>query len=176
MKKILLHTCCAPCLIYPGEFLAKDWAVTPFYFNPNIHPKEEYKLRLRTWRQYCRSQKYEYIIGDYTPARYYQLIKGWEHDQKQRCPRCYRVRLTETAQRAQRFGYPAFSTTLMVSPYQDLKMLEKIGQELAAKYNLQFISGTGWAEHFAEAQQRAKELGLYRQKYCGCRFSQGEVE
>ncbi len=172
MKKILLHTCCAPCLVYPQEVLSKDYDLTIFYYNPNIHPKEEYKKRLKTLKKYCHDQDFNLLVDNYTPADYFNKIQ----DINNRCPECYRVRLTRTAQQAQRLGYEYFSTTLMVSPYQKIDELIKIGKELGEKYEVEFVEGREWSKNFREAQTKAKELGMYRQKYCGCKFSLKEVQ
>lgn len=175
MKKLLLHTCCGPCLIYPQEALGKDYDLTIFYYNPNIHPKEEYKKRLKTLKKYCCNKNFNLLVDEYTPANYFSKIK---HKEKKecRCPECYRLRLTRTAEQAKRLGYKYFSTTLMVSPYQDLEKIIAIGKELAVKYDLEFITGEDWNKNFREAQVKAKELGMYRQKYCGCKFSLEEVQ
>lgn len=179
-KNLLLHTCCAPCLIYPLSALKEKFEVTIFYYNPNIHPLAEYKKRLKTLRRYCFENKLNIIVDNYTPADYYKKIKvilrQAQDSKKKRCLECYKTRLQRTAEHATRLGFKNFSTTLMVSPYQDLIRISRIGQELANKYNLEFVAGDEWSKHFKEAQEKAKELGMYRQKYCGCKFSQEEVQ
>lgn len=178
MKKdtLLLHTCCAPCLIYPFEALKEKYDVTVLYYNPNIHPQKEYKIRLKALKKYCFDNKINIIVDRYTPADYYREVRGMEADKKKRCAECYKVRIRRTAQHAARLGIKNISTSLMVSPYQDLAAIKKVGQGWAQQFAVNFVSGDDWSKHFKVAQDKAKELGMYRQKYCGCTFSQEEVK
>lgn len=175
MNKILLHACCGPCLIYPAQQLQKNYQVDVFYFNPNIHPELEYQARLETIKKYCAQQNLPFLEQIYDPEKYFSLIKD-PHDN--RCAKCYELRLGEAARYAVTHGYQEFSTTLMVSPYQNLDLLRKVGSALAEKYNLKFHVGEGekgWRRGFAESRKKARALEMYLQKYCGCIYSQKTV-
>ncbi|MGP1608977.1 MAG: epoxyqueuosine reductase QueH [Clostridium sp.] len=173
MEKIFLHTCCAPCSIYPIKLL-KENNLEPvcFWYNINIHPYTEYMKRKQTLEEYTKQIGIELIIeDDYGLMEFLKLIQS---DYLNRCKNvCYLKRLERTAQVAKERGFKKFSTTLLVSPYQDTEALIKIGKELARKYDLEFIA-LDFKAGFREGQREARRLGLYMQKYCGCIFSEAE--
>ncbi|MBI5663925.1 MAG: epoxyqueuosine reductase QueH [Nitrospirae bacterium] len=186
---ILLHICCSNCAIYPVRSLRSEkHALTGFWFNPNIHPYEEYNLRLASLKRLAGEWKFDVHYSDnYSPEEYFQLFNisdevvidcngptGLKAPQSpERCRSCYQLRLERTAEHAQKEGFDAFSTTLLISPYQDFEQIVATGKELADKYNVQFHL-RDYRPYFREAMAYAKELGLYRQKYCGCVFSREE--
>jgi predicted adenine nucleotide alpha hydrolase (AANH) superfamily ATPase len=186
---ILLHICCSNCSIYPVRILRSEkHDLTGFWFNPNIHPYEEYNLRLDSVKRLAGEWKFEVsYTEDYSPEEYFQMFNMSDDvlidksgpgslsvpPSPERCRSCYQLRLEKTAAHAQKEGFDAFSTTLLISPYQDFAQIMSAGEELAVKYNVQFHSGD-YRPHFREAMALAKELGLYRQKYCGCIFSKEE--
>jgi len=169
---ILLHTCCANCALYPVSYLRdRGERVTGYWFNPNIHPFLEYRNRLNSVR------KMEDILGlqmlyqdTYGLIPFVRAIAGKEN---QRCRVCYFLRLEETARKSVAEGFDAFSTTLLISPYQDQELLRDTGNFLARRYNVEFLF-QDFREGFREAQKRAAGLGLYQQKYCGCIYSEAE--
>lgn len=169
--KLLLHTCCAPCSVYCIESLRKEGIEpTIYWYNPNIHPYTEYKERRDTLRKYAEKIKCKAIFEEEYGLNEFckNVIKDLEH----RCSTyCYRIRLEQTAKYAQENGYIAFTTTLLISPYQNHDELIKIGQEMAKKYNVEFLY-RDFRPGFREGQTKARELGLYMQKYCGCIFSE----
>lgn len=172
MTKTLLHTCCAPCSITCVDTLRSD-GIEPvgFWYNPNIHPFTEYRMRKNTLEEYAGTIGEELIIGgDYGLRPFVQAVCN---DIDHRCAYCYRCRLEKTAQYAAQNGFSSFTTTLLVSPYQNHELLVKTGEELAARYGVAFLS-YDFRPRFREGQQRARELGLYMQKYCGCVFSEEE--
>ena len=184
MPKLLLHVCCGPCGIYPLEKLQTEYQVSVFYYNPNIHPQEEYGLRKNTVEDYCKKYQIEFIGGEYQPPDYFVAIKGQEKNKLARCPLCYRLRLEKTAQYASKNNFPVFTSTLLISPHQDIELIKKIGQELAKKYHLCFYTAEnkdskkkykGFRPGFALGRQQAKQENMYRQHYCGCTFSQNEL-
>ena len=169
--KLLMHTCCAPCSVYCIESLRNEGIEpTIFWYNPNIHPFMEYKARRDTLKEYTKSIRLEAIFEeDYGLDEFCKNVIG---DLKNRCANyCYRVRMEETAKYAKEHGYDSFTTTLLVSPYQQHDELIKVCEEMAEKYDLQFIY-RDFRVGFREGQAKARELGLYMQKYCGCIFSE----
>lgn len=124
--KLLLHACCGPCACYPTEQLTA--AGTDFdilFFNPNIHPYKEFKHRLSTLREFCEKKRYNLIIDKSYPIE--ECIRGMLSEPTVRCAFCYRMRLRYAAQFAKENGYDAFSTTLLVSPYQRHELIKKGG-------------------------------------------------
>ena len=169
--KLLMHTCCAPCSVYCIESLRNEGIEpTLYWYNPNIHPYMEYKARRDTLREYSKIINIETIFEEE-----YGLKKFCENvinDLKNRCSNyCYKVRLEQTVKYAKQNGYDAFTSTLFVSPYQQHDELKKICEELAKEHDITFLY-RDFRVGFREGQAKARELGLYMQKYCGCIFSE----
>ena len=171
--KLLLHTCCAPCSVYCIKSLREEpIEPTVYWFNPNIHPYMEYKARRDTLKEYTKSIGINAIFDENYGLR--DFCKNVVNDLENRCVKyCYRIRLEQTAKYAKENGYDTFSTTLLISPYQNHEALKNIGQEMADKYGLTFLY-RDFRPGFREGQAEARELGLYMQKYCGCVFSEEE--
>ena len=169
--KLLLHTCCAPCSVYCIKSLRNEGIEpTVYWFNPNIHPYMEYKARRDTLKEYTKSIGVNAIFDENYGLR--EFCKNVVDDLDNRCVKyCYRIRLEQTAKYAKENGYDTFSTTLLISPYQNHEALKKIGEEMAEKYGLIFLY-RDFRIGFREGQAEARELGLYMQKYCGCVFSE----
>lgn len=174
-KKVLLHACCAICSGYPVSFL-KDagYSVVVFFYNPNIFPDSEYQKRLEAERTLCRHFGVELIEGDYEPEVYYEFVKGLENEPEKgaRCDRCFELRLTKTAELAQKLGICEFTTSMVISPHKNYEKLTRIGLEIAEKYSLKYVS-TNFRKKdgFLKTNNIAKNLNLYRQNYCGCKFA-----
>lgn len=169
--KLLMHTCCAPCSVYCIDSLRNE-GIEPvvYWFNPNIHPYTEYKMRRDTLKEYTKSIGVEAIFQENYGLR--EFCKNVIGDLENRCTQyCYRVRLEETARYAKEHGFDAITTTLLVSPYQKHEELKKLGEEIANQYHLAFVY-RDFRVGFREGQAKARELGLYMQKYCGCIFSE----
>ena len=172
-KKILLHTCCAPCSIKCIEKLKEDNIIpVVFWYNPNIHPFKEYENRKKTLLTYVQNNKIEYINHDEYGLREF-ISEIYPHFGRERCENCYRKRLSETVKCALEKGYKAFSTTLLISPYQNHELIKKIGYELEKKYGIGFFY-RDFRPYFSEGQNEAREMNFYMQKYCGCIFSEEE--
>ena len=166
-----MHTCCAPCSVYCIDSLRKEGIEpTVYWYNPNIHPYIEYKTRRDTLKEYTKSINVEAIFEEeYGLDNFCKNVIG---DLQNRCQNyCYRVRLEQTAKYAKENGYDTISTTLLVSPYQKHDILKEQGEEIAKKYGLNFLY-RDFRVGFREGQAKARELGLYMQKYCGCVFSE----
>jgi hypothetical protein len=163
------------------------------WFNPNIHPYGEYKLRLDSLKKLSKQWDINiHYLEEYQPWRYFRMFNnGYKLTDlndlnslnglnnlnippfPDRCKFCYQLRLDRTAEHAQEQGFDAFSTTLLISPYQDFRQIVATGEKLAEKYKILFYS-RDFRAYFRDAMALSKELGLYRQKYCGCIFSKEE--
>jgi predicted adenine nucleotide alpha hydrolase (AANH) superfamily ATPase len=170
--KLLLHICCSNCAIYPvTELRARGENPTGFWFNPNIHPFQEYSARLESVRKLQELWLLDVIYGgEYGLVDFVRNVAGCE---RERCRHCYTSRLFETARAAAAGGFDAFSTTLLTSPYQNQGLIAEIGRSAAEANNVEFHF-EDFRPGFRKAQAVARELGLYRQKYCGCVYSEME--
>ena len=169
--KLLLHTCCAPCSVYCIDSLREEGIEpTVYWYNPNIHPYMEYKARRDCLKEYTKNINVQAIFEEnYGLDEFCKNVIG---DLENRCSNyCYRVRLEQTVKYAKENGYDSFSTTLLVSPYQKHDVIIKVAEEMAIKYNVKFLY-RDFRIGFREGQNKARELGLYMQKYCGCVFSE----
>ncbi len=176
--KILLHVCCAPDATTAYLRLSKDHDVTFYFYNPNIHPKEEYEKRLEAARKLASVWKVPMIEGEYEPEEYFEAVKGYENlgERSYRCFLCMRQRLMKTARVAKELGFDAFSTSLPTSPKKDFDMILRAGEEASKAFGIDFIIEDFKKEGGYPLSVRfSKELGLYRQNYCGCIFSLKEA-
>ncbi len=171
--KLLLHTCCAPCSIYCIDLLKKEnIEPTIFWYNPNIHPYKEYESRKNTLEKYVEEIGIKSVFIDKYGLK--EFCKNVITDLENRCSNyCYKIRLEEAAKYASENGYDSFSTTLLVSPYQDTEKIIEIGNQIAKKYYLEFVS-RDFKQGFREGQAKARNKEMYMQKYCGCIFSEEE--
>ena len=169
--KLLLHTCCAPCSVYCIDLLRKEEIEpTVYWFNPNIHPYMEYKSRRDCLKEYTKSINVEAIFEENYGLK--EFCKNVIDDLENRCKNyCYSVRLEQTAKYAKENGYTHFSTTLLVSPYQNHQALIEVAEKMAKKYGVEFLY-RDFRVGFRVGQTKSRELGLYMQKYCGCIFSE----
>ena len=168
----LLHTCCAPCSIHCVDSLRQE-GIEPvsYWFNPNIHPYTEYRSRKTTLEQYASSIGLKLIIDNTYGLR--SFVKAVIDDLDHRCFYCYQVRLEQTARYAAEHHFDSFTTTLLVSPYQKHEALIVAGEAAAQKYGVPFLY-RDFRPGFKQGQEKARELDLYMQKYCGCIFSEEE--
>lgn len=169
--KLLLHTCCAPCSVYCIDSLREEGIEpTVYWFNPNIHPYMEYKARRDCLKEYANLIEVEAIFEENYGLR--DFCKNVVNNLESRCQDyCYPVRLEQTAKYAKENGYDSISTTLLVSPYQKHKLIHELGDKIAREYGLKFVY-RDFRFGFRQGQAKARELGLYMQKYCGCVFSE----
>ena len=181
VPKLLLHSCCAPCSSYVIEYLSNYFKITVFYYNPNIFPEEEYTKRVEEEKRFISEFKTKYevdfIEGKYDCEKFYNLAKGFEDENEggERCFKCYRLRLNETAKLAKDNGYDYFTTTLSISPYKNAQKLNEIGEELACDYGVKYLySDFKKKNGYKRSIELSKEYNLYRQDYCGCVFSKAE--
>jgi predicted adenine nucleotide alpha hydrolase (AANH) superfamily ATPase len=173
--RILVHICCAPCFTYPHKRLLEEGhEVTGFFYNPNIHPFTEYKARLHALQRYSALRPVEIIYKDDYPLE--EFIRGQLNEvdeNKKRCEFCYDSRLSETAKAAKEGGLDAFTSTLLESKHQPHDLIRSKAEIASKEYEVPFFYEDfrkGWKESI----KISKELELYRQKYCGCIFSEKE--
>lgn len=169
--KLLLHICCGPCSLYPVKELLDDKfdKVTGFYYNPNIHPPSEYKKRKKALSEAEEKFGFNVIYPPYKMEEYFRYIVTKE-DSPDRCRYCWELRLQKTALFAKKQGFEYFTTTLLISPYQNHEIIKEIGQVVAKQAGIEFYY-KDFRKGFRESQELAKKQDLYRQKYCGCVFS-----
>ena len=170
---ILLHICCAPCLIYPLKRLSdKGFKVKGLYYNPNIYPAEEYLKRKEALEFFNKDLQLNIEYPKYPQGDFFQTV-NFKEDASGRCVNCWSLRLQKTANQAKKNGFKAFSTTLLVSPYQNHELLKQLGDQIGRQSGVEFYY-EDFRVGFKQAQIEAKQKGIYRQKYCGCRYSEIE--
>ncbi len=166
--KLLMHMCCAPCSTYPLSVLRKEGIEpTGVYFNPNIHPIEEFQRRSATIKKFAAIKGLTVQYFDDFMQPDWEKFNGPEDA---RCAMCYAIRLQKSAELAASGGYEAFTTSLLVSPYQKHDLIRQLGEKYAGQYGVVFYY-SDFRPGFRKGQSEARELGLYRQKYCGCIIS-----
>ncbi|MEZ0329813.1 MAG: epoxyqueuosine reductase QueH [Dissulfuribacterales bacterium] len=173
--RLLLHICCGPCLLFPLKRL-KDIgvSVTGFFYNPNIHPYMEYERRIEALKEVARLHDFSVIYSEkgYGLRPWLQSVAE-NMNFGARCLRCYEMRLLETVTKAKDDGFTHFSSTLLYSRYQNHEAIYRIAQDLAQKTGVEFYY-EDFREGWQEGQDVTRELGIYRQSYCGCIFSEEE--
>lgn len=176
--RILLHSCCGPCSSYCIKALSEKFLVTVHWFNPNIHPIEEYQKRLETQKKLIElidaKNPVELLCDEYLPDEFFMLTKGYENEREggARCEICFKQRLEKTAQKAKEQGFDFFTTTLTVSPHKDAQKINLIGQELSNKYGVKFLPSDFKKKNgYLQSIELSNKYELYRQNYCGCVFS-----
>ena len=178
-REILVHACCASCSSYVIEHLRERYEVTAYFYNPNIHPREEYSLRIEEMRRVCGRLGVTLVEGEYRSLRWWKEIDPYKDlpEKSERCWVCYRMRLDETARKAAELGITNFTTTLSVSPHKVHARIAEIGAELARRYGLAFLDEDfKKRDGFKKSVERSRELALTRQGYCGCLLSLREAK
>lgn len=175
-KKILLHSCCAICSSYPVSYL-KDagYEVIVYFYNPNIYPDLEYEKRLNAQKELCKHFNVELIEEKYNQNEFFDYVKGFENEPEKglRCDKCFELRLKQTAKKAKEIGIEDFTTSIVISPHKNFKKLSEIGMKIAQDENLNFLAiDFKKKDGFLKTNKIANSLNLYRQNYCGCKFSQ----
>ena len=172
MNNLLLHTCCGPCSTYSVKHLREEGlSLTAFWYNPNIHPFTEHQRRLEAMQSFARAVELPLVITEgYEMIEYFRRVVGREGD---RCGECYCLRLSKTAQVARQEGFSAFSTTLLISPYQNHELLREVGETVGREQGMEFYY-EDLRPGFTESRRLSHEMELYRQKYCGCVYSEWE--
>jgi len=170
--RILLHICCANCAIYPLERLEERGdEVVGYFFNPNIHPYQEYQKRLESLRRYSEEAGLEVVYRDEYLLE--EFLRNVSHQVEERCRFCYSIRLEATAQEAKRNGFDQFSTTLLQSTHQNHLLIKETGEDLAKEVGIPFYY-EDFRQGWRKGVEVSKAMGLYRQQYCGCIYSEKE--
>jgi len=177
-ETLLLHSCCAPCSSYVIDLLSNYFKITVYYYNPNISPYDEYKKRveeqIRFINELNTKYKVDFIEGDYEHEGFLSVTEGLENELEggKRCFVCYNQRLEKTALMARENNFDYFCTTLTVSPYKNSQKLNEIGKSLEEKYGVKYLlSDFKKNDGYKKSIELSKEYNLYRQDYCGCKFS-----
>lgn len=171
MPKILFHVCCAPCMIAPYRKLTEEGEVevSAYWFNDNIHPYKEYEARLETLASWAERAGLSLEIEDsYSPQSFMRRINETENE---RCFFCYYFRLLKTARKAKKEGYDAFSTSLLYSKYQKHDLIAITAKQIADRLDIPFYY-RDFRELWYEGKKLSGEEKMYRQKYCGCLYSE----
>lgn len=172
MERVLLHCCCAPCsLSCIAPLRAEGLEPVAFWYNPNIHPWKEYEARRDCLIRYATAIGMEIRVQEDYGLR--EFVKAAAGDIGSRCARCYGRRLDETARYAAEAGFAAFTSTLLASTYQNHEAIAQAARQAAQRYGAAFLY-RDFRPYFRDGNQRARELGFYMQKYCGCIFSEEE--
>lgn len=177
-KKLLLHSCCAPCSSYVLEYLSNYFDITIYYYNPNITEEDEFKRRLEEQIRFINEFKIEnkinIIEGKYEKDRFEQMVLGLENEKEggPRCFKCYKLRLEETAKLAKKLNFDYFTTTLSISPYKNANKLNEIGEDLEKIYDVKYLYADFKKKNgYKRSIELSKIYKLYRQDYCGCIYS-----
>lgn len=171
---VLLHCCCAPCATSVTERVIKTVKPVLYFYNPNIYPENEYKKRLHELEKLAAYFSLELIAEDYDEGEFLSAVVGLEGEREggARCPVCFKLRLDKTAERAKKEGLKAFCSTLTVSPHKNAAIINAIGEEIAAARNIAWIpSDFKKRDGYLRSCRMCREMDIYRQNYCGCRFS-----
>ena len=181
VPSLLLHSCCAPCSSYCLEYLSQYFHIIVDYYNPNIYPEEEYHMRVQEQQRLIREMDLgvSFLLGKYEPERFFSLAKGHETEAEggERCFKCYRLRLEETAKAAKAGGFSYFTTTLSISPHKNAQVLNELGKEISDAFGVPYLySDFKKKNGYRRSCELSTEYHLYRQDYCGCPFSKAEAE
>ncbi|MBI5755101.1 epoxyqueuosine reductase QueH [Candidatus Peregrinibacteria bacterium] len=175
MQKLLLHVCCGPDASIPFLDLRDQYDILAFWYDPNIHPEAEYWKRLRAFREVAERENITFLEGAYEPDVFFRLVQGHEHEPEKgsRCTICYSFRMKRAVEVAVENGCSAWTTSLNISPHKNFETLTAIGTALAAQHGIPYLAIPFFKKNgFARSVAYCKEYGIYRQKYCGCVYSE----
>ena len=179
-KRLLLHSCCAPCSSHCLSELSPQIGVTVLYYNPNLDCAEEYEKRKREQIRFLRETGLaDFLDCDYAPEDYLFSVRGLEEEKEggARCAVCFRLRLERTAREAKARGFDYFATTLTVSPLKNAKLINTIGFAVAEEVGVKYLpSDFKKRGGYLHSVRLSEKYELYRQDYCGCAFSKAERE
>lgn len=178
VPRLLLHACCAPCSSYVLEYLTKYFSITVRFYNPNIGEEEEYRHRAEELKRLISElpavHPVTYTEGTFEPQVFEEMAKGLEEvpEGGVRCFKCYELRLRESAAYAKEKGFDFFTTTLTISPLKNAQKLNEIGRALSDEFEIPYLfSDFKKKNGYKRSVELSEVYGLYRQNYCGCRFS-----
>ncbi|MFW5861283.1 MAG: epoxyqueuosine reductase QueH [Spirochaetota bacterium] len=175
--RLLLHTCCAPCVAYVYRLLQPDYEITSYFYNPNIAPYDEYRIRRDELFRFAEHEKFKVIEGERDHKRWTSRVKEYRSlgERSLRCHECYRIRLEQSFRYAVHNNYQLVATVLSISPHKDADMINHIGSELQEKYGVPFLKADFKKKNgFKKSVEISREHNFYRQNYCGCIYSKLE--
>lgn len=178
-KSLLLHSCCAPCSSYVLEYLSNYFNITILFYNPNIYPQEEFEKRLAEEKRLVKTAfpDVDIITLDYDENEYLSAVKGYENlgENSKRCYKCYEFRMKKAAELAVKYDY--FTTTLSISPYKHADWINELGLRIEAEFGTKYLPADfKKRDGYKRSIELCKVYNIYRQDYCGCRFSLKEKE
>ncbi len=172
--KFLLHVCCGPCSVAIFEELSKQFELVVHFYNPNIHPQEEYEKRKKEVVGLCNELNIPFVEEDYDPEEWLELVEEYKHEPEggKRCPVCFQMRLEKAAQYAKDNGFQYFCTSLTSGRNKYASVINPIGLEVGEKYGVNFLE-EDWKKKGRQekASKLIKKKGIYQQDYCGCKYS-----
>ena len=172
--EVLVHICCAPDASYGVRALRERFDVAGFFYNPNVHPRDEFLKRLLSAFDLQEKDPFPMVIGTGGEEAWEDAVRGMEGEPERgrRCEACVRLRLRETARKAVELGMPAFGTVLTVSPKKDAARVNRVGREEGERAGIRFVEADlKKGDGYLKSVRASREMGLYRQRYCGCRYS-----
>ncbi len=172
MPSLLLHVCCAHCAAYcVTHWRAKGCEVTAYWYNPNIHPRQEYEHRLEAMRTLATNLEVPLVVSpEHDAPRYFRAVGNGPAP---RCRQCFELRLSQTAKTARNMGFDAFTSTLLISPQQNHELIVESGGKAALENGVGFLS-EDLRKRYSDSRHITKPMDIYRQRYCGCAFSEWE--
>lgn len=179
MDLVLLHTCCAPCATASLERLLNDYNVIAYFYNPNIHPENEYDIRKNDIIRLADYYNIELIIGNYDKDNWLKTVEGFEKEPEggKRCDLCFQMRFDSSAKKTKELGIEKFTSTLSISPHKNFEKIKEISEKISNKYGVKFLPENFKKKNgFKRSIDLSKKLGFYRQTYCGCCFSRNDRE
>lgn len=181
LPSLLLHGCCAPCSSYVLEYLNRYFSITSFFYNPNISEEAEYIKRVNELERLIKELPVENDVnllkGRYDPQEFDRAVSGLENlgERSRRCYSCYELRMEETVKVAVKEGFDYFTTTLSISPHKNARWINEIGERLGKEYGVKYLYADFKKRNgYKRSIELSKEYGLYRQDYCGCKYSKAE--
>ena len=181
VPKLLLHSCCAPCSSYVIEYLSNYFYITVLYYNPNISPYSEYEIRkmeqIRLINSMKTKYKVDYIDCEYDNDKYEDIVKGYENEPERgsRCTLCFELRLDKTGKICKEGLYDYFATTLTLSPYKNSNLINEIGFKIQDRYDVKYLASDFKKKNgYKRSIELSHEYNLYRQNYCGCKYSKNK--
>lgn len=181
--RLLLHSCCAPCSTHVLDYLSSYFDITVYFYNPNIHPEDEYRKRAIEQREFIENfpsaKGVLFVEGEYEAERFFELSKGLEDEPEKgaRCTICFKMRLEKAAQYAREYDFDYFTTTLSISPHKDAALLNELGEKTGKEAGVEYLySDFKKKNGYKRSTELSSEYGLYRQDYCGCVFSRLESD
>ena len=174
--RLLLHACCAPCSSYVLEYLSQYFAITLYFYNPNIYPLSEFDFRADELKRLVKEMNLDIkiVVAEYDNENFENIVKGYEDfpEGSVRCFKCYRLRLENAIKYAKENKFDFVTTTLSISPHKNAEKLNEIGGELAGEYGVEYLfSDFKKKNGYKRSCELSQIFNLYRQNYCGCKYS-----